>query len=316
MFKINIISHVKWFVDEDAPFVRGLDQHEIIGSSFLIISGILFLVALKYYVEPISIWQKITNTLKPAHKYVPDIVRISTGILLITNFFLDFIYAPNIENSWSNSHTLLSTGFALIGALLLAGLYTHICGVLLIGAYVASMFIVSPWTEVLDHAEYIGIGLYLLFAPGGEIRLIGLQGIRDFSAKYRNLAPRLLVAFTGIDLAILAFSEKLANMTDATNFLTKYDWNLLSSLGVSDRNFIIIAGVIELIIGLSFLLNLGTHVTSLGLLGTMILTALMLGPEEIYGHLFAIGVVAAIWLVPQKPTLKDSLKKAGRDKIG
>ena len=117
----------------------------------------------------------------------------------------------------------------------------------------------------------------------------------------------MLRTFTGLALVILAFSEKLLNMNLANDFLVHYEnWNFLASFGMDNRNFIIMTGIIELLLGLSLILNKAVRLSTLALLLTMIATALLLGIDEVIGHLFAVGLVFAVWV---GPNINFSLKK-------
>jgi uncharacterized membrane protein YphA (DoxX/SURF4 family) len=100
---------------------------------------------------------------------------------------------------------------------------------------------------------------------------------------------------------MLAFSEKLFNVPAAQDFLNQHSWNLASFAGVSDRHFIIIAGSIELLLGLALILHKVPRLIVLVTLVTMTATALALGIEEVYGHLFAVGIVVATLVNDTKP---------------
>jgi hypothetical protein len=100
----------------------------------------------------------------------------------------------------------------------------------------------------------------------------------------------------GAALVVLSFSEKLAGIGIAEQFLEDHQWNLLRFVGVSDRSFIIIIGAIELMLGVALIVNFAPRLILLIILATMIQTALLLGIEEVYGHLFAVGIFVAIWV--------------------
>ena len=67
---------------------------------------------------------------------------------------------------------------------------------------------------------------------------------------------------------------------------------------MTDRNFIIVAGMVELLVGLTLVLNIAPRLTTAIVAGLMTMTAILLGVDEIFGHLFVLSLVAVVWLNP------------------
>lgn len=313
--QLQLLAHVKWFTSDEAQKMPGLSINE-----FLLIFGCIFVALVGLHL--FDIWcakKKITQTIDakmaPYQPWVPTIVRISAALLLLLNTFANYILAPNIEKTGTFSESFLTATFTIAGILLLLGLFTRLGAGMMIIGYILS-FVLLDWVQPLDHLEYLGLGIYLLLEGGGRWSLDKtVFTSRSEWLKHSHYALPALRISVGAGLSILAFSEKLLNVGMSQQFLNNYHWNFLHSIGATDRFFILMAGTVELIIGFSLILNIATRVTTLALLGVMTLTAILLGPTEIAGHIFAVGVVAAIWVsnsndsrkIKQNPTI--SLKK-------
>ena len=294
---MHYFSHVKWFTSEEPSIeVANVNAGEISVVIAAVAAALLSLELIERFLRQRGILNKIDVRLRPLRPWVGTVIRATAGLLLILNGLFGYLYAPNFVNSGSTSDMILAVLLVSIGALFLIGLFTRIAAAALIVTFIVSLFVIDP-IEPLDHLEYIGIAAYLLLMGGGHWSLDS-RLFKDASwlSRYRDWALPALRIFTGLGLSVLALSEKLLNMSIAQEFLNMHDWNFLASLGVSDRAFIIIAGTVELIVGLSLILNIATRLTTLILAILMIVTAALLGLEEVIGHLFAIGVVLAIWV--------------------
>jgi uncharacterized membrane protein YphA (DoxX/SURF4 family) len=197
---------------------------------------------------------------------------------------------------------IATIAFLLAALAYLLGAATKAGSVVLLLGYLSLIF-ETTIGNVLDHFEYVAIAGYLFFRGPGRISLAGKKESNSFKSRQFAL-PSYRIGL-GIALVALGLSEKLFGISIAQEFLTLHNWNLLSWLGVSDRLFAIIAGSIETLVGLALIFNFASRLLLLIVLGLMSTTAILLGIEEIYGHLFAVGAVAVIWVNDTKPSKKS-----------
>lgn len=296
----NAVGHVKWFSEKgvSAP-LPSLSTTEWLFIGLLIIAGVILLFLLNRLMKKPD--ETLDEKLKPLRPWIPTIIRWSTAILLIGNYWQRNLYAPNINYDFSGLSSLLIAGLIIVVVMLLLGVYTRTAGAILLTIYIMSVLIVQTPIELLDHLEYVAIGLFLLLSDTGKLSVANqlVDPLEKIVHKFDYLAQPSLKVFSGLTLIVLAFSEKLLNMTLANDFLTNHSsWNFLSSFGLNDRNFIILAAIVEILIGLSLVLNMATRLSVLLLLLVMVLTALLLGLDEIIGHLFAVGLAFAVWVGP------------------
>jgi hypothetical protein len=213
--------------------------------------------------------------------------------LLILNAWQDQLWAQNITTDDTPLQVLSWLGAGL-GLLMIAGIFVRTSAISVGVLYLISLLFVSP-VNLLEHIEYLGLAAYLAAVGGGPLTIKRLQSYDLLSLEaYRNRAKDLLQKGVGLSLIILAFSEKLFAFGIAHQFLNNHHWNFLD-FAVSNRLFIIIAGSFELLIGLALFFNLATRLVVLGVLGLFITTAILLGLDEVVGHLFAVGLLAVVW---------------------
>ncbi len=138
------------------------------------------------------------------------------------------------------------------------------------------IWFVHNWLELLPYLGYIS---YILLIQ-----------------KQPKLALAVLAAGVGLSLALLAFDEKLLHPELAATFLLDHPWNA----GIPVRVFILLAGAVELTLGLLLTFRLATGLASIMIILAFIATAVTLGAEEILGHLPI--ATALILLLLERPS--------------
>lgn len=295
---LSALAHVKWFSEGDeTATIANLSTTEWLVVAGFITLGVFIMFLLGKFLRPTNV--KLDEKFKNLRDWVPAVVRYSTALLLIFNFWRGYLFAPNISYASGTLYLLISAVLIAVALLLLFGVFTRVAGVGLLVIFFAGLLVANEPMELFDHLEFIGLGLFLMFSGPGKLSVPTqlTDPLEPLSSK-DWLASPLLRTFAGLGLIVLAFSEKLMNMTLSNDFLLEYNWNFLSSYGLSDRNFIIAAGIIEVLVGLTLVLNMVPRLGTLALLGVMITTAVLLGVDEIFGHMFAVAVVAAVWVGP------------------
>jgi len=307
-----MFGHVRWFIEEnDLPHTASLSVTEILVALLFIATGIYIVWLINSHKTSTKFNKWCDKTLRPLRNWVPTILRLSLGTLLIVNAWQGNLFAPNLEVD-TTFQEFLNWTMGGLGVLLISGIFVKSSGIALALIYVMS-FVGTDTLLLLEHLEYPTLGLYLSIVGSGKFTLKEVKVLEPFDLSHlKGYALTLLRAGTGLSLVILGFSEKLLNLPAAQDFLNDHSWNLLSPLGVSDRWFIIIAGVTEIIVGLSLVFNLASRYMIFVVLVLFSLTAALLGFQEVVGHMFAIGVVLAIWVnYPKETRIKITRRKDG-----
>lgn len=291
---LQTFAHVKWFVEQEPAQAHPLTTAEWAAIAVLVLAGLAVFWWLHRRIERSGLTRYLDKKLGRYSRLIPLIVRYTTGLLLIINAAKGLLFAPNVPVDVVSAGSVMSIVLAVAGVLLLIGWQIRIAALLILAVYATAVLLVRPVVDVLDHFEYLGIGLYLLlFQDAGYLRR--LKTVRFSQA----LRPESLLRISvGFGLMILALSEKLVGITYSTHFLNHHSWNFLQAAGLADRNFIIIAGVIEFLVGLTLVFNLAPRLTTAIVASLMVTTAVLLGIDEVFGHLFALSLVAVVWLRP------------------
>lgn len=296
-----IQAHLKWFEDPLSVVAVGIIGIDWLLPIFLVGGGIVVFWLIDKFSKDINL--VVSSKLAFLRPYVPSVVGLTIGLSLMIYALSGHLFAANvqIENS-----IILGLEF-VIGLLLALGLFTRHGAFGLLVLYGVSMF-VSPLGGVGEHLEYVGAAIFLLIMGGGswtiDKLLIKKNYFKDLE-KYKPYALTVFCFLTGLSLSVLAFTEKLLNLDLAEKFLVTHHWNLLSFFGVSNHWFIIIIGSFELLMGVLIAFRVATRLVVAMLAGVMALTAIILGPTEVGGHLFAIGLAMAVWVGDEKLTIKS-----------
>ena len=293
----ELILHVKWFVDEETLGDHPLTAPEILFACLMISAGVWIFANVHGLPQVQMLNQALDSRLSTYRQIVPLVVRISTFLMVFINIYHGYLLAPNVESDDTALSVLITILFSATAIMVGVGYLTRIGAGLFLATYFLVLAKANSWVDVVDHFEYVGVAGYLWYRGPGRISLDGYLKIgRPIPPEHLNKALDVYRISVGFGLVILGFSEKLMNVAASQQFLDRFNWNIMEPFGIGDQMFIIAAGSIEVAIGLALLLNLTPRLVTLIVLGTMTVTAAVLGPEEIYGHIFAVGIVLAIWV--------------------
>jgi hypothetical protein len=154
--------------------------------------------------------------------------------------------------------------------------------------------------RLIEHTEILGIAFFIFATGRGPLAFD--QALDRLNKPVEQLIPYavpVLRVALGIALTVVAFTEKIWNVPMAVAFLQDHHFNFFPYIGmtsIDDVRFVLIAGTIELIVGL--MLITGTYLR-LVILITLIpfnLTLPFMGWRELVGHLPTYGILALLLL--------------------
>jgi uncharacterized membrane protein YphA (DoxX/SURF4 family) len=189
--------------------------------------------------------------------------------------------------------SLVYGGLTRIGAALLA--IGWLAGTIRIG--------VEP---MLENIHYLGFAAFFFFAGRGPYSLDRLLAPRLEPPVHQSAwaIPALRVCL-GLSLITVAFTEKLANLRLAQEFLVDYPLNFTAALGIplSDATFVRCCGAVELLVGLFLLFGLFPRTIILIAWFPFNLTLTIFDWVELIGHLPFYGALAV--LLVWTPSIED-----------
>lgn len=286
-------AHVKWFAKE----LGTARPYQITDTPVLIWLGIIILLLLAgvYLEKKLTIPKYLTNSKNKLSQLGHTIATIGFGLALIIFSFNNFLFAPSL----SLNNTFLLALQAISGAMIVLGLYQRVAAIII---FLIFIFGINHYgfLEMLEAVEILGFGIYIFIFNRQSWNLKDSKTLSELTKNLQAHAVPLLRFFTGLNLIILGFSEKIFNPSLAQNFLTNYHWNFLQSLGwhgFTDYWFAFSAGIVEIIFGLFFILGLVTRLNTIVLAIFLITTLILLGPIELVGHIphFSIALILLLY---------------------
>lgn len=282
-------AHVKWFAEEE-HYVRSYSLYD--EPVLIWIAGAILLVFIGIYLErKLKLPVKLEEGLDTFGPKAMSLASIGLGVALIIFSLSGFLFAPNLDNTGS----LLLILEGVSGIMILFGLFERIGALLLILAFIVGIGKYGA-IEMMDAIEILGFALYVLIVGRPKWKITSFFNVDNFWDKFKVYAVPILRIGLGLNLMVLAFSEKIFASSLTDNFLLNYNWNFMEVFGMSNYWFAFSAGMAEFLFGLFLVLGLVTRMTTLFLAGFLITTLFLLGPIELVGHLphFSIAIVLLV----------------------
>ncbi|MGQ0714371.1 MAG: hypothetical protein ACT4PJ_11670 [Gemmatimonadaceae bacterium] len=231
--------------------------------------------------------------------WMPLVIGIHTAIPLLVGGVQLQLLVPNLALPYHFLGGLIALAEIVIALTFLYGAATRVGAALLALIWLAGAVWFGPLL-LLEHALFLGVAFFM-FVMGRGPAAIDMTFHR-FHRPIERLVPLALPTLrvaTGIGVVVLAFTEKLWNVPMGVDFLSRYPLNFFPALGfegVSDAQFIVIAGVVELTFGLLLISGAFVRLMTLILWVPFNLTLPFLGWRELVGHLPIYGIMALILL--------------------
>lgn len=284
------------------------------------------------FVFHISVMRPLERTLDPLlsrlKPYAPAVARITAGAGFLSASYFQASFGPELPlaamyGAYAPAVALL---FALVGVLMLLGFWTRAAA---LGALV--LFGFSAYfhgTYLLTYANYLGVIVFVMLLGSHRLSVRSLTGwkerlfrsIRRITDKFSYLAfPMLRITF-GVSLIYASLYAKVLHNNLALQVvslpLAGHQYPLAYYLGFEPHFLVLGAAVVEILIGLFFVLGIEIRFTSLFLLFWLALSLLYFG-EAVWPHIILIGIpIAFIMHGYDNLSLEGRFfKKSGREPV-
>ena len=292
-------AHVKWFVDPNAvlpiePY--SLADWQVLLGIILVMVVVAIALILERKLPPLD--KIFPSFFKRINFHIASLFSIFIGIGLVIFSLNGYIFAPNLIAESSLGYAMLTLQ-AIIGAVFILGLRVKSASIFLLLLYLSVLIYFSGW-ELIDALDIIGVSFFILLFGRPKWGFKDSTLLEKITIPYQSFAVPLLRIFTGANLFILGFSEKLFRPDLGITFLHTHNWNFMQMLGFenySDYWFVFSAGIVESLLGLLLILGLLTRLTAFALAIFFITTLALLGPIELFGHIphFAIVMILLVF---------------------
>ena len=299
-------AHEAWFVEH--PDSYPLDPSALL--SPLTLAGIVaaVVVAVLWRAAAVRLPRPELVVLRPLERLVPWVPRllgVHLGISLLALSLSGAVLDPAVHAPAGAAGAAVLLPQVVAGALLVLGIAVRPAALAVVVAGPVLVVLHGPGSLLLC-AVLVGIALFLALVPPQPAR----GGAADLCPSCLVPAVLLLRIGAAVSLVSLAVVEKLANPAMGVAMLEQQPvLNLLSPLGVSAEQFVVLAGCVELLFGLLVLSGAAPQVV--GLVAAVPFTAslALFGSTELIGHLPVYGVLLAFVVLGSAPATVDALAR-------
>ena len=315
--------HERWFTDEarfPVQFDRWNTPESLIPTAVAVgIAASTFVVwrALKrrsLVPGPMTLGMTAENYEKLL-SWVPLVIGVHMGITLLVGGVSRQLFVPNLELPVNLLGGVLGLAEIAIGLSFVYGALARPAAAALGLLWLAGVFLFGP-TRLLEHTEILGVAFFLFVTGRGPLAFdMAMERLHRPIARFIPYVVPVLRVCTAVAIIIVAFTEKLWNVPMGLAFLAEHHFNFFPAIGMSmidDTTFLLIAGTVELTIGLVLLSGAYVRLLILATLIPFNLTLPFLGWRELVGHLPIYGIFALLLLwgderPPQQGALTSAL---------
>lgn len=276
------LAHVKWFAQEGTR----IERYELTESAVVIwLSIIATTLVVAFFID-----KRLPGKGRNRKRWSVGLIRFfhaGVGLWLLLGALQNQLFAPVFI---ANSPLLMGVRIALIivGGLYILGTFTNIASAILIVSYGIAAWVFGT-LEMLEHIFIVGIALtsFIINSSPG-----------NFFYRLSPWSVTILRVTLGIAFITLAFSEKLFHPELGAEFLQEHNWNFMELVGFNwytDRLFVLSAGMVELLLGLLIFSGLAARITVVAIIAVFSITATLLGPSEVLGHIPIIIILIVLF---------------------
>jgi hypothetical protein len=244
---------------------------------------------------------------------MPFAIRLHLAVSLVGLLSLGFYLSPAMDLQADVAGILLGAVMAIVAIGMAAGWHTRAAAWLLIAAGPVGMLEFGVW-DVLQRVDLLGLAVFVLLVGPGKWSADAERGAAPAELSLPSAARAILAlrVAAGTALIVVAFAEKLATPDLALAFLADHpDLNVAAQLGLgmSDLEFVRLAGAIEVLFGL--LLISGALPQAIILIAGVPFNATLwfFGNTELVGHLPIYGAMLTILVWGSHPQLRPLVSR-------
>src|SRR3954468_3746500 len=319
-----MILHERWFLDEakfPVQFATWASTNSLVpigvALGITVIATLIWRARGKHSVVPGPItlgmpWENYVTVLT----WVPLVIGVHMGVTLLVSGVSRQLFIPNLALPVNLLGGVLGMIEIAIALSFIYGALARPAAAVLAFIWLVGTIVFGP-LRIIEHTEILGIAFFIFATGRGPLAFD--QALDRLSKPVDRLIPYavpVLRVALGIALTVVAFTEKIWNGPMAVAFLQDHHFNFFPYIGmtsVDNGRFVLIAGTIELIVGL--MLITGSYVR-LVILITLIpfnLSLPFMGWRELVGHLPTYGILALLLLWgDERPGERGALVRALR----
>jgi len=304
------LEHVKWFIDPSrypTDYALLVSPPVIAGFAFALAA-----VALAYVVQHRAPEPRWAKQLERYAGFGPLALGVFVGVALMAAALEGLLFVPSLRVTADAEGAGLRLAEFAIGAALALGAVTRpaAVGLALLGAIAMVPFSLE---SILEQVHLLGAAICLFVVGRGPIAVDALFGQRRSLEHDRGpqLALVVLRIAMGFGIAYNALTEKLLDPALSVALLQQRpELNVLRQVEVSDPQFVYLAGLVELVIGVVIMSGQLTRPAMAVGAVLFTMTLPLFGWLELLGHLPFYGMMLTLFLAPYpgSPRVREQLR--------
>lgn len=276
----------------------------------------------------VSIFRSVERAFAPLFKrlrpFAPAVSRITIGIAFIAGAYYHALFGPELPlaESFGSYAPLITTALVVIGTLVVVGLWARAAALAALALFGIATYLHGSY--MLTYINYVGEMLVLLIIGSHRVSVHSFTGWNErFHRSFHVIVDRmkplafpiLRVCFGASLLYASVYAKVLHNnlaLQVASLPLAGHAHSLAYYFGFEPHFLVLGAAIIEITIGLFFILGIEIRWTSLFLLFWLSLSLWYFG-EAVWPHIILIGIpVAFIFHGYDAYSLEGRFFKRGR----
>ena len=290
-------AHVGYVISHDEMLLhKGPDALYLLQAlaqpaNLVIMFTTILVVGLLYYFAHKNLFigtymRDIRFTLTSYYEFVPWILRLALGIALIGSGIHNVLISPLL-----GGYAIFSFLQIMLGFLMLAGFLLVPAA---ITAFVLYLFAFTRDFYMLGNLEFAAAAIAMIILdnprPGlDDILLFPKIALKEF----KKYIPLILRLGLGGSLIFLALYEKLLNPHLSELVVTQY--SLTTIINVSPAMWVVSTGIVELILGIFFIIGFRTRLTS-AVAFMVISVTFFIFREDVYSHVTLFGILSVLFV--------------------
>ncbi|HTK04342.1 MAG TPA: TQO small subunit DoxD [Candidatus Eisenbacteria bacterium] len=299
-------AHEKWFVATQPvnyavpEFYRTVNPYTVGAVMIVVVISVAGYFVDRWY-EKTALYARFEKKLRPWRDYAPGVLAFTTGFTLLFLASRGQLLATNYPLEQGFSGGMLRSVEGLIGVLLMIGLFTPAAAVGLLALYL-STFLLQPFIEPWDYANFAGIGIFLLYFARGRYSLDWFLGKPIMTTpeqrKWAYVALRVLTGVTIFWLGVLKLRRPDLHLTLLDKFPDLNPYVLMPWIGIrmSREAYVFCLAVFEATVGIFEAMGFLTRLSAVVLVPVFCASIVFLGPAELVGHLPILGTLFVLFI--------------------
>jgi uncharacterized membrane protein YphA (DoxX/SURF4 family) len=304
------LAHVKWFTD---PSRHPTDYSLLL--TVPVISAVaiaLGAVGVAYFIQHRVTEPRVFAALERHAGLGPLALGLHVGSALVAAALLGMLFVPSLRVVTDDEGAVILGWELLVGVAIALGAGTRAAAV---GLAILGVIAMMPFSfeSLLEQVHLLGAAIFLFVVGRGTVSVDALFGQRR-SIEHED-APRVALSVLriamGFGIFFNALTEKLLDPGLSAQLLAERpELNVVRGLGLGDPEFVYLAGLIELVIGI--VIMSGQLTRPVMAVGALIFTVTLpvFGWLELLGHLPYYGMMLTLFLAPYpgSPRVKRQLR--------